>query len=154
MIEQAATALSEFKSTRDSRRALLLAEYREFVQALAQDTSQQAERAERLDDVMLRLKIGDDELAQDIEDTKQYSRLSQSIAEFQGKQAQIDKQYKKWTKVIAKERADLDSVQRRMDEAQHKRNLSGQPYNRNRGELKRKLELESRNPRVFGALEG
>ncbi len=47
MTVQATTALSEFKSTRDSRRALLLAEYREFVQALAQDTSQQAERAER-----------------------------------------------------------------------------------------------------------
>ncbi len=102
---------------------------------------------------MLRLKISDDELAQDIEDTKQHSRLSQSIAEFQGKQAQIDKQYKKWTKVIAKERADLDSVQRRLDDAQRERYLAGQPHNRNRGDLKRKLELESRNPRVFGPLE-
>ena len=153
MTEQATTALSEFKSTRDSRRVLLLAEYREFVQALAQDTSQQAERTERLDDVMLRLKISDDELAQDIEDTKQHGRLAQSIAEFQTKQAQIDKQYKKLTKVIAKERADLDSVEHRLAEAQQERYLVGQAYNRNRGDLKRKLELESRNTRVFGPLE-
>jgi len=153
MTSQAALTLTEFKSTRDSRRAVLLAEYRELVRALVQGTSMHSEQAERLDDIMVRLKISDDLLATDIEDTKQNSRLSQSIAEFQVKQPQIDKQYAKWTKAVHKAREELEAVERRLNEAQHERYLAGQPHNRNRGNLKRKQELESRNPRVFGPIE-
>ena len=102
---------------------------------------------------MVRLSISDGELATDIEDTKQHSRLSQSIAEFQGKQPQIDKQYAKWTKAIHKARKDLEAAEHRLTEAQHERHLAGQPHNRNRADVLRLQELESRNPRVFGLID-
>ncbi len=154
MTEQATLTLTEFKSTRETRRVVLLAEYRELVRALVKGIPAKSKQAGRLDDIMVRLKISDDDLANDIEDTKQHSRLSQSIAEFQAKQPQIDKQHAKWAKAISKARADLEAAGHRLAEAQHERYLAGQPHNRNRGDLKRKLELESRNPRVFGSLEG
>ena len=155
MTEQATPTLTltEFKSTRETRRAELLVEYRELVKALAQDDSMQSTSGQRLDDIMARLKIGDDDLATDIEDTKQHRQLSQSIAEFQAKQPQIDKQHAKWTKVIAKVRKEMEEIERRMNEAQQERILAGQPHNRDRGEKIRKQELESRNTRMFGPPE-
>ncbi len=153
MTEQSTLTLTEFKSTRETRRAVLLAEYRELVRALVQGVSVQSEQAGRLDDIMVRLSISDDELATDIEDTKQHRRLSQSIAEFQAKQPQIDKQYAKWTKAIHKAREEMGAAECRLAEAQHERHLTGQPHNRNRADVKRKQELESRNPRVFRPIE-
>ena len=153
MTSQPTLTIDEFKHTRETRRDVLLAEYRELVQALVQGTSMKSEPAERLDDIMIRLKISDDDLANDIEDTKQHARLSQSIAEFQAKQPQIDKQYAKCTKAIHKAREELEAVERRLNEAQHERHLAGQPHNRNRADVKRKQELESRNPRVFGPID-
>ena len=112
----------------------------------------QTEQAARLDDLMVRLKISDEGLATDIEDTKQHSRLSQSISDFREEQPQIDKQYAKWEKAIHKARKDLEAAEHRLTEAQHERHLAGQPHNRNRADVKRKQELESRNPRVFGLI--
>ncbi len=152
MTEQAALTLTEFKNTRETRRAVLLVEYRELVQALVQGISVKSKQAGRLDDIMVRLRISDDDLATDIEDTKQHSRLSQSIAEFQAKQPQLDKQYAKWTKAIHKAREEMEAVDRRLNEAQQERKLAGQPHNKNRAAVLRKRELESRNPRVFGPI--
>ena len=152
MTEQAAT-LSDFKSTRESRRAAFTNEYRELVRALAQGDSMQSEQAGRLDDLMDRLKISDELLATDIEDTKQHSRLTQSISDFREEQPQIDKQYAKWEKAIHKARKELEAAEHRLTEAQHERHLAGQPHNKNRADVKRQQELESRNPRVFGPID-
>ena len=152
MTEQAAT-LSDFKSTRESRRAAFTNEYRELVLALARGDSMQSEQAARLDDLMDRLKVSDEGLATDIEDTKQHSRLTQSISDFREEQPQIDKQFAKWGKAIHKARKELEAAEHRLTEAQHERHLAGQPHNRNRADVKRKQELESRNPRVFGPID-
>ena len=153
MTEQETLTLTEFKSARDSRRVVLFAEYRELVQALVQGISAKSKQAGRLDDIMVRLSISDDDLETDIEATMKHRQLSQSIAEFQVKQPQLDKQYAKWTKAIAKAREELEAVDRRLAEAQHERHLAGQPHNKNRADVLRKQELESRNPRVFGLIE-
>ena len=152
MTDQAAT-LSDFKSTRTSRRAALKAEYRELVRTLAQEDSMQSEQAGRLDDIMDRLKVSDEGLATDIEDTKQHSRLTQSISDFREEQPQIDKQFAEWGKAIHKAKDDLKAAELRLIEAHRERHLAGEPYNKNRADMKCLQELESRNHRVFGLID-
>ena len=150
MTEQPALTLTGFKSTRDSRLAALLVEYRELVRVLAQDDSMQSDQGGTLDDIMIRLKISDEDLATDIEDTKQHARLSRLITEFKAKQPKLDKQLAKLTEDIAKARFEIQSADRRLAEAQQDRHLAGQLHNTNRGNVRRKQELESRNSRLFG----
>ena len=153
MTSPPALTIDEFKHTRETRRDVLFAEYRELVRVLDKGITAKSKQAGRLDDIMVRLRISDDDLATDIEAIKLHTHLAQSIAEFETKKPQLGKQYEKCTKAIARIRSELDAVDRRFTEAQQDRHLVGQPYNKNRSEVKRKQELESRNPRIFGPIE-
>ncbi len=153
MTSQTALTIDEFKITRETRRAVLLVEYRKLVGALVQDDSMQTESAEKLDDIMSRLSISDDLLATDIEDTKQHRKLSKSISEFRAKQPQLEKKLQGLTEAIAKARSELEVADKRLNNAVGERQAAGQQHNKNRGDVTRKQELESRNPRVFGPTE-
>ena len=153
MTSQPTLTIDEFKHTRETRRDVLLAEYRELVHSLVKGISTKSKQAKRLDDIMVRLSISDNDLATDIDAVKLRARLSQEIADFETRKPQLDKQCAKWTKAIAKALEDLAVVDRRLAEAHHKRRLAGEPHNKNRADVKRKEELESRNPRVFGPIE-
>ncbi len=145
--------IAEFKGTRETRRDVLLVEYRELVQALVKGISAKSKQASRLDDIMVRLNISDDALATDVDAVKQHARLSQSIAEFQAKKPQLDKKCEKWTKAIDKVRKEMEAIERRLVEAQRERHLAGQPHNHYRADVTRKQALESHNTRMFGTPE-
>ncbi len=154
MTSQPTLTIGEFKSTRETRRDVLLVEYRELVHTLVNGgITPKSKQAGRLDDIMVRLSISDDELATDIEAIKLQAHLAKSIAEFETKRPQLDKLHAKLTKAIAKAREELEAVDRRLAEAQHERHLAGQPYNKNRANVTRKQDLESSNVRIFGTPE-
>ena len=149
MTSQPALTIDQFKGTRETRRDVLFVEYRELVHALVKGIDPKSEQATRLDDIMVRLSISDDTLASDMEDIKLHARISQSITEFEARKPELDKQYARLTKVITKARSEIEAADLRFTKAQHDRTLVGQPHNKNRANVTRKHDLESRNPRIF-----
>ena len=145
-------AVDAFAQVREARRAAALVTYRRACAAMAAGDALPPKQSADLDAVMVRLAVGDDELAGDVAALKKRREHEAAAAAIQSRLAEIDADLQGAQERLSQAQSDYEEGPRRIAEAESAVQAAGAPLSRMRGHEQAITRIVEANPRLFSPL--